>query len=628
MKIQENRKRLQPIIESIIFLGRQNIPLRGHRDDGELKLANSVGSNPVNEGNFRELLKFRVQSGDENLKEHLQTASSRATYVSKRTQNEIIFCCGQEILEIIKQRIVEANYYSIIFDETTDLSHTSQMTLAIRYIHDGKVREDFIKFIDVRACATEECDLPTGIETDEDILNEELNKNIDPMLEEVVLSGKTLGKIVVKILNELSLNIEKCVGIGTDGCSVMTSESKGAVQEIQKQARHAVRSPCFNHNLNLSLSKSSRIQAVRNATGTIQETVSFFTSSSKQNHVLKHFVDGQLPALCETRWVERQTSFLQFRAKFPEIIQALESVASWQDLDAASKARTLISALLNSTFIITVVCMCHVFSLTLPFSKILQKTEIDLKYALKHFMDVATALTNQRCTADVCFKDVFQEAKEIAEKTNFEMNIPRTSKFQKNRANYPTNDPETYFRLSVFIPILDSILEDFKSRFPKETLELYNLHVCMPEYLIANSTQDISNELECLVKRYSGLFVVTSSEMKCLLKGELQLWRMQWKHKDTLPKTVMDALDTCDIDLFPIVHKLLHILATLPISNASAERSFQSLKRIKSWLRTRMRQDRLTGLALLNAHRDIHVDPMQVLERFSKSGNRRLDFDV
>ena len=35
-KVAENRKRLKPIIETIIFLGRQNILLRGHRDDGPL----------------------------------------------------------------------------------------------------------------------------------------------------------------------------------------------------------------------------------------------------------------------------------------------------------------------------------------------------------------------------------------------------------------------------------------------------------------------------------------------------------------------------------------------------------------------------------------------------------------
>lgn len=79
------------------------------------------------------------------------------------------------------------------------------------------------------------------------------------------------------------------------------------------------------------------------------------------------------------------------------------------------------------------------------------------------------------------------------------ISISRTSKLKKNRATYSTYDPEKYFKLSVFIEFLDSIIEDFKTRFPKETLELYNFHICMPEYVMANSTQDVSKELKCLV---------------------------------------------------------------------------------------------------------------------------------
>ena len=51
-QVTENRERLKPILESIIFLGRQNIPLRGHRDDDSLNLDNMPLSN---EENFQEL---------------------------------------------------------------------------------------------------------------------------------------------------------------------------------------------------------------------------------------------------------------------------------------------------------------------------------------------------------------------------------------------------------------------------------------------------------------------------------------------------------------------------------------------------------------------------------------------
>lgn len=57
-QINENRNRLKPIIETIIFLGRQNIPLRGHHDSGDFfqKVNDSVSTteSTVNKGNFRD----------------------------------------------------------------------------------------------------------------------------------------------------------------------------------------------------------------------------------------------------------------------------------------------------------------------------------------------------------------------------------------------------------------------------------------------------------------------------------------------------------------------------------------------------------------------------------------------
>ena len=65
-QVTENQERPKPILESIMSLGRQNIPLRGRWDDGSLNLDDVPLSN---EGNFRELLRYRAESGDSKLKE-------------------------------------------------------------------------------------------------------------------------------------------------------------------------------------------------------------------------------------------------------------------------------------------------------------------------------------------------------------------------------------------------------------------------------------------------------------------------------------------------------------------------------------------------------------------------------
>lgn len=42
------------------------------------------------------------------------------------------------------------------------------------------------------------------------------------------------------------------------------------------------------------------------------------------------------------------------------------------------------------------------------------------------------------------------------------------------------------------------------------------------------------------------------------------------------------------------------------------------LIRLKTWLRSQIGQDRLTGLALLHVHRDIELDAWKIIDRFAE----------
>lgn len=176
-QVAENRLRLKPIIETVIFCGRQNIPLRGHRDQGKLlSVSPKDCSSVINEGNFRELLRYRISAGDTVLENHLQTTSSKATYISHTTQEEIINCCKDEITFNIVQNVKASKYYAIIFDETTDVSHISQMSLILRNVDiENKVHERFICFIDCHNNVYEKNNI-----------NEYLN-NIQPYSEHIMI---------------------------------------------------------------------------------------------------------------------------------------------------------------------------------------------------------------------------------------------------------------------------------------------------------------------------------------------------------------------------------------------------------------------------------------------------------
>jgi hypothetical protein len=71
---------------------------------------------------------------------------------------------------------------------------------------------------------------------------------------------------------------------------------------------------------------------------------------------------------------------------------------------------------------------------------------------------------------------------------------------------------------------------------------------------------------------------------------------------------------------------ILLILYTMPASTATTGRSFSVFRRLKTYLRTTMLQDRLTSLAVLHVHRDIDIDIDRVMRSFTLGKSRHIDF--
>jgi len=57
--------------------------------------------------------------------------------------------------------------------------------------------------------------------------------------------------------------------------------------------------------------------------------------------------------------------------------------------------------------------------------------------------------------------------------------------------------------------------------------------------------------------------------------------------------------------MYPNIAVLLRIFATIPVTTATAKRSFRALRLLKTYLRATMHEDRLNGLALMAIHKDI-----------------------
>ena len=116
------------------------------------------------------------------------------------------------------------------------------------------------------------------------------------------------------------------------------------------------------------------------------------------------------------------------------------------------------------------------------------------------------------------------------------------------------------------------------------------------------------------LKFYSTDFVFVKD-----IPAELDLWEQYWtkEFKGNLPTTVSDTLDALN-ELnpysYPTVFEALKIIAVLPSTSCSFERSISSLRHLKDYTQSTMKSDRLNDLASMYICRDIYINPSFVVK--------------
>ncbi|CAF4675368.1 unnamed protein product [Rotaria sp. Silwood2] len=91
-------------------------------------------------------------------------------------------------------------------------------------------------------------------------------------------------------------------------------------------------------------------------------------------------------------------------------------------------------------------------------------------------------------------------------------------------------------------------------------------------------------------------------------------------------KWLNELIKETDKISYPNFRYSLVFLATLPVPTASAERSSSQLSRIKSYSQATLKQNRLNKLAAANIHKDLDINPDEILKFYTQMYHRRLDF--
>ncbi len=110
-----------------------------------------------------------------------------------------------------------------------------------------------------------------------------------------------------------------------------------------------------------------------------------------------------------------------------------------------------------------------------------------------------------------------------------------------------------------------------------------------------------------------------------LVSEELQRWKLQFTSQQTdLPSSCAQAIKQCDRASFPNVYTLLKLACTIPVTSCECERSVSALRRLQTYTRCTMGQERLSALAQMHMHYDVPVDLDNTVSLFSDMFPRRL----
>ncbi|GBP51838.1 Zinc finger MYM-type protein 1 [Eumeta japonica] len=502
-----------------------------------------------------------VDTIDLTLREHLQRINEKQLdqhYLSHDIQNELITFMSKSVTDEIIQRVKQAKYYAILLNCTRDVSRVEQMSIILRFCNTstGAIEEHFVGFISVA-------------ET----------------------TGEYLTNTKLQELDRNGLDIQNCRGQGYDNGANMVGINKGVRTRILNINPRAFFTPCGCHSWNLLLIDAANSSTIaKTFFGFINKIYVLFSKSSKRWDLVKTKLKLTLKFLSETRWESRIGAVKAIFVQFDDVIECVNDVKIKNgDSETLSDCEAVLKEMLTFEFIVAIHVWYEILLRVNNISKLWQSVQVNLKVAIDTLHSFCSWIREFRNTG---FEKTIAGARLCIEKSSYEIATEFKEKriakkkrlFAYEHIDETIESVEMQYRVNFFNSMTDAIIVDTECRFKvlNEYYEqfgfIYDLN-----YLKSIPKEDLlkhCNDLGTILREDEN-----SDIQPYELYEELQLLKSHSLDSVKDAKQLIQYILKNNLEeVYPNVYITIRIMLTVPVSTASAERSFSKLKLIKTYL--------------------------------------------
>nr|CAI5817664.1 unnamed protein product [Callosobruchus analis] len=347
----------------------------------------------------------------------------------------------------------------------------------------------------------------------------------------------------------------------------MFEHLNGLQAKIKKQAPQAVFLHCLAHRLNLVLQQSCN--SISNCRIFLHISVDcnilvfhcifgvtdFFSPiSPKRTHTVDVIMGRRIPVAVITRWTSNSKIVSLINNEWDSLKQAFAEIINDPSSDQTSVRQNdgYLNKFKDFEIALLVVVCNDIFVVTDILFDVLQKKSFDIHFCILQIKNALTAINNKRNEGTSI--NIFDKA--------------------ASRATVSSEQRDGRTRTMLTRDLLVEIPNLF-GKFPPP--------------------QALNN----LKETYPSIFTEFQR-----LKNELQLIYSDDQYHNMEPHRLMESL-FANSSIFKEAYKLLYIIVSIPSTSVSVKRSFSCLKRIKTYLRSTMLEDRLTDLSKISIEKEL-----------------------